>query len=360
MTLPRMRTASQRPTTSFLRSWHQVPSRENTKIASCGADFSPWVKGQTGESKWTVHHGATHRGTQPREVAARWPGIWAPASVTLRPRGRRGTPTEPGGCPVRTGDPGASSSRPLGRVSDASSKESSGGTSAETGGGDHRGGNARPGGVRRGRRRRDRGRAVRGARSASWARPASRSRRKCPSPRSPSSHSSTSTCPARPPTSAPPGPSTRCPTAAPGSTSSVWRPGRPRSWATRWPTRARGVLDLPMTAERLSLLDSDDFAIPADTTSAGHGEVLVVEAGRLREDLPLGAGISADDLADYVPGGGRGERPALVPLAGEMPVDYPLPLDIPVQVDGELIGGSSTRAPSSRRPSRLRRGATSR
>ena len=37
-----------------------------------------------------------------------------------------------------------------------------------------------------------------------------------------------------------------------------------------------GVLDLPMTAERLSLLDGDDFAIPADTTSAGNGEVLVV------------------------------------------------------------------------------------
>ena len=41
--------------------------------------------------------------------------------------------------------------------------------------------------------------------------------------------------------------------------------------------------------------------------------------------------------------GVEGKVPALVPLAGEMPpVDYPLPLDIPVTVDGELIGGSGT------------------
>src|ERR671917_675304 len=32
---PRKRTATQSPSTSFLRSWHQVPSRENTGAASC-------------------------------------------------------------------------------------------------------------------------------------------------------------------------------------------------------------------------------------------------------------------------------------------------------------------------------------
>jgi hypothetical protein len=106
-----------------------------------------------------------------------------------------------------------------------------------------------------------------------------------------------------------------------------------------------GVLDLPMTAERLSLLDGDDFAIPADTTSAGNGEVLVVGGRSSFEALfPLEAGITADDLAAHTFRiGVEGNVPALVPLAGEMPpVDYPMPLDIPVTVDGELIGGSGT------------------
>jgi hypothetical protein len=106
-----------------------------------------------------------------------------------------------------------------------------------------------------------------------------------------------------------------------------------------------GVHDLPMTAERLALLDGDDFAIPADPTSAGNGEVLVVGGRSSFEALfPLEAGITADDLADYTFRiGVEGNVPALVPLSGEMPpVHYPMPLDIPVTVDGDLIGGSGT------------------
>ena len=122
-----------------------------------------------------------------------------------------------------------------------------------------------------------------------------------------------------------------------------------------------GVLDLPMTAERLSLLDGDDFAIPADTT-AGNGEVLVVGGRSSFEAIfPLGTQASRPTTwPTTFRVGVEGKVPALVPLAGEMPpVDYPLPLDIPVTVDGELIGGSGTlRLHRGRGPPRPRRGAT--
>jgi hypothetical protein len=106
-----------------------------------------------------------------------------------------------------------------------------------------------------------------------------------------------------------------------------------------------GVHDLPLTAERLSLLDGDDFAIPADPSSGGAGEVLVVGGRSSFEAIfPLDTGISAEDLADYTfRVGVEGDVPALVPLSGEVPpVDYPMPLEIPVTVDGDLIGGSAT------------------
>ena len=105
-----------------------------------------------------------------------------------------------------------------------------------------------------------------------------------------------------------------------------------------------GVLDLPMTAERLSLLDGDDFAIPADTTSAGNGECWSSGLVELEEAIfLLDAGISADDLADYTfRVGVEGNVPLSVPLAGDATGRLPLPLDIPVTVDGELIGGSGT------------------
>ena len=243
MTLPRMRTASQRPTTSFLRSWHQVPSRENTKIASCGAGQSVGVQGngRVDSRGWTVHHGATHRGTQPSRVAARWPGIWA-WHPSHRACAAAAAAHRPGGCPVRTRRPWRIVV-PTPDASDASARRASMAVhrrrrvAAITAAGAPRW--RRAAGAATTRRRPSSSRTP----SASSARPTSRSRTTCPSPRNRAHTPSTSTCPATYP--APPGPSTRCPTAAPGSTSSAWRPGRPRSWATRWPTRARACSTSP-------------------------------------------------------------------------------------------------------------------
>ncbi len=71
------------------------------------------------------------------------------------------------------------------------------------------------------------------------------------------------------------------------------------------------AFDIPMAADRLWLLDADDFAIAAEYGSGGDGETLAANGRSSFEAVfPLEDGIEPDDLEDYSFKIGREEQRA--------------------------------------------------